>query len=283
MRGLVKLDLSKNDMDERGSEALRVLLTSPTCVLEDLNLEATDVDDEECVMLAEALCTNATVRHLNLSSNLIGKSELLNACMPELETGPEALAEMLKVNKTIISLNLSWNSIRGDSAVTLAASLAHTTTLTFLNLGQNSLSCAGSQEIGRALFANTSVTNLDLSYNQVSIKGAMVIASALKVNNTLTNIRLDGNVVGRLGSECLVSALRENASADKHTSLSLVECDCVVEDKSIFDPQFPTKPAPDAPMDLKRNPPYLLNLSLPYGYMVAKELLRLANSKDGCK
>jgi hypothetical protein len=211
-----------------------------------------------------------------MSNNLLGKSELLNACMPELTTGPEALADMLGVNKSITHLDLSWNSIRGDSAVAFAGALPDTAALKTLNLSNNSFSCAGSQEIGRSLFKNKSITELDLSYNQVSIKGAMVIASALKKNPSLSRIILDGNVVGRLGSECLVSALRENASPDAHTTLSLVECDCTKEDRSVFDPQYPTKPVMDEPKDPKRNPPYVLDLAKPYGYVRAKRARRRA-------
>ena len=51
----------------------------------------------------------------------------------------------------------------------------------------------------------------------------------------------------------------------------------------MFDPRFPTKPNKEELEDAKKNPPYVLDLSKPYGYMVASELLRLANSKDGCK
>lgn len=40
-------------------------------------------------------------------------------------TGGEAIAEMLLQNSELRDLNVSWNSIRGDSALTLGQSIAY--------------------------------------------------------------------------------------------------------------------------------------------------------------
>jgi hypothetical protein len=52
-----------------------------------------------------------------------GKSELLNVLHPDLITGGEAIGEMLRTNTTLTKLDLSWNTIRLDSAIAIALAL----------------------------------------------------------------------------------------------------------------------------------------------------------------
>jgi len=297
MSRLVHLELHHNDMDRKGAEALRMLLGSKTVKIEYLTLDHTDVDDEESVLLMNSLSNNNSLLALHLSNNLIGRAESLNTCQPGLITGPEATATMLGANTTLTYLDLSWNSIRGASAIALAQSLENNASLKYLNLANNSFSEAGSQYIGKSLLKNNCLETLNLSFNQVNTKGAMVIATAVKRNKSLRLLVLSGNVVGRLGSEHLVSALRENGNPN--FKLSLAECDVVAEDPTAFDVQYPTKPDhlveaevgpaskdPPAKVDPKKKPPpwgYELDLSKPYDYMVASELLHLANTKEGCQ
>ena len=201
MLNLLILELHENDMDKKGAEGLRALLTTDACTLEVLTLDHTDVDDDECCLLMDSLCENTTLKRLSLSHNLIGKGEALNTCQPGLTTGPEAVAKMLTCNKTLQYLDLSWNSIMGQSAVALAKALTSNSTLLELRLKQNSLNEDASQEMGRSLIDNKGLLVLDISYNQVTIRGAMIIATALRVNKTLRQVILDGNSVGRLGEE----------------------------------------------------------------------------------
>ena len=193
MESLMILELHENDMDKKGADGLRALLTTETCKLEVLTLDHTDVDDDECCLLMDSLCKNKTLTRLSMSHNLIGQSEALNTCQPGLTTGPEAVAKMLGCNKTLKYLDLSWNSIMGESAVALAASLVDNSTLLELNLKQNSMSEDASQEMGRSLIDNKGLQVLDMSHNQVTIRGAMIIATALRVNKTLNKLILDGN------------------------------------------------------------------------------------------
>ena len=287
MNRLVHLELHHNDMDRKGAEALRNLLCCDTVNIEYLTLNHTDVDDEECVLLMDSLQSNSSLRSLHLSNNLIGQAESLNTCKPNLITGPEATAGMLLVNTTLTHLDLSWNSIRGASAIALAQSLADNCSLKYLNLANNSFAEYGSQYIGRSLLKNTALQTLDLSYNQINAQGAMVVATAIKKNTTLQSLILDGNVVGRIGSEHLISSIRENASSGHGFKLSLAECDVVHEDPTVFDMQYPTKPDPLLLVESDPKKPlvwgYVLDLAKPYDYMVASELLHLANSKEGCQ
>ena len=63
------------------------------------------------------------MRTLGLASNKIGNNEMLNSVQPDFKTGGEAVAEMLLINSTLTELDLSWNSIRLESAIALGTSL----------------------------------------------------------------------------------------------------------------------------------------------------------------
>lgn len=60
-------------------------------------------------------------------------------------TGAESIAAMLVTTSTLRSLDLSWNSLRMDSAVAVAQSLRHNHSLESLRLGYNSFSDFASQ------------------------------------------------------------------------------------------------------------------------------------------
>lgn len=78
-----------------------------------------DVDDKVARNLAEAFRENESVKTLGLAHNMIGTYETLRTTQPDFKTGAESLADMLLFNCTITELDLSWNSIRLDSAVAL--------------------------------------------------------------------------------------------------------------------------------------------------------------------
>lgn len=55
-----------------------------------------------------------------------------------------------QTNITLTSLDLSWNSVRMDSAAALGRSLAHNRALVELRLAHNCLADAGTQAVGNS-------------------------------------------------------------------------------------------------------------------------------------
>ena len=100
----------------------------------------------------------------------------------------------------------------------------------------------------------------------------MVLANAFKTNDSLTELVLDGNRIGKRGGESLMAAVMRSQTAERFVSVSLKNCDLDFVDHSTsgFNPMEPT---------LKTQ----LTLSRPYDMMVASELLRLANTRLGCR
>lgn len=145
LKALERLNLSENEVGERSSKKLLRYLIDPSCLLKSLTLAKADVDDEECRHIMEALEVNRSVTELDVSNNLIGRSEQLNIVQPDLVTGGEATGAMLRVNTTLKTLNLRWNSLRAGSAMEIAQALADNSTLTHLDLSQNAFADMPSQ------------------------------------------------------------------------------------------------------------------------------------------
>ena len=111
-------------------------------------------------------------------------------------------------------LDLSNCALREGGGQAIAAVLRENRTLTNLNLGSNSLGEGGAQAIAAALRVNTTLTNLNLGDNRLGegeIK-AQAIAAALRVNTTLTNLNLYGNRLGEGGGQAIVDVLRVNTT-----------------------------------------------------------------------
>lgn len=269
METLTFLDLSFNKIDEC-SQTIMDYLRSSSCKLRSLILNGADVDDQECVNLASAISQNKSLKTLSLSRNLIGKAELLNVLHPDLVTGGEALGQMLRTNNTLTKLDISWNSIRLDSAVALSKSLEVNQTLRVLLLGYNSFGDMPSQYLGKALKVNKSLTELDLESNSINPKAATVLANAISFNETLLKLNINGNTLGKIGAQALVAAIQRSSTESRKLQVSFVNCDCNKDDDNIFSAANP-------------HGTWRMNLREPYGQMVASECLYLANYKAGCR
>eukprot|EP01041_Mallomonas_annulata_P008375 gene8375-17271_t len=226
---LTHLDLSFNKIDE-SSELITSYLMVPHCA---------DVDDGECCNIAKALHLNESVTTLSLTNNLIGSNETRNFTNPNLVTGPEAIGAMLLKNRTLTSLDLSWNFIRKDSAVTIAEALLVNKTLKRLLLANNGFGDHATKLLGQSLKKNISLRELDLSFNALTPCAAAVLANSLVLNEFITSLDVRGNVLGRIGSQALVAAVQRVSTFQRTLSVSFGNCDCEVEDSNVFDPKQP--------------------------------------------
>ena len=268
-KSLTHLDLSFNKMDD-SSAAIMDFLRSEECKLFTLLLNGADVDDVECKNIADAMSHNQSIKTLGLSKNLIGIDEALNVLNPSLITGGEALGDMLRSNHTLTELDLSWNSIRLESAIAIAVALEKNTTLKTLLLGYNSFGDMPSQVLGRTLKTNTGLTVLDLEYNSITPKAATVLANAISFNGTLLKLNINGNILGKIGAQALVAAIQRSSRENRALQVSFINCDCVMDEGNIFSAGNP-------------HGTWRLNLKEPYGQMVAAECMYLANYKAGCR
>jgi Ran GTPase-activating protein (RanGAP) involved in mRNA processing and transport len=146
--------------------------------------------------VADALKVNTALQSLDLWSNSIGAE------------GAIVLADALKENTGLQSLNLGSNSIGAEGAKALADALKVNTALQSLNLWSNSIGAEGTKALADALKVNTGLQSLNLNGNYIGDEGTKALADALKVNTGLQSLNLDSNSVGAEGAEALADALK---------------------------------------------------------------------------
>jgi len=149
-------------------------------------------------LLAQALKINTTLISLDLSNNMS------HGCAQD-------LFEMLKENKTLASLNLSSSRINHEDTQGLAEALKKNKALTHIDLSLNNIS-DGVEDLAEALKGNKTLTHLDLHFSCINEVGAKDLAEALKKNNALVYLNLRENRIGCDGAQSLAEALIENRS-----------------------------------------------------------------------
>ncbi|KAF9536772.1 hypothetical protein EC957_009735, partial [Mortierella hygrophila] len=163
-------------------------------------LASTIIGGRDFGILADALKTNSTLTTLDLRGNSIGSD------------GAKALAEALKTNSILTTLDLGGNSIGSDGAKALAEALKTNSTLTTLNLWYNSIGSDEAKALAEALKTNSTLTTLNLERNSIGSDGANALAEALKTNSTLTTLNLESNSIGSDEAKALAEALKTNST-----------------------------------------------------------------------
>jgi hypothetical protein len=202
---LLELNLSKNEIGDVSSDALAQYLKDPACTLQRLVMQTADVDDFEAAPFIDAVKENRSLLELDLTDNLIGGAENLNTVMPDLITGSEAIADLLREpDIRLHTLKLPWNMIRLDGGVDLCSSLTENTTLTYLDLSYNSLGNDGGTALGMALERNTTLATLIIANNNIDAVACFTICNGVIHNRHLTKIVFDGNPIAEQGARALM-------------------------------------------------------------------------------
>ena len=180
--------------------------------------------------LADSLMDNKTLNDLLLSGNAWGndtvrilagylkRSVSLSSFHLNVsdigDAGATALAEVLRTNTTLNSLDLCRNPGIGNPGVmSLCEALKVNTTLSSLNLSGTGISDAGVLSLVEVLKTNTSsLTSLSLSEIKISHHSVKSIAEVLRVNSTLKELKFEGNNVGSDGAELIAESLKANTT-----------------------------------------------------------------------
>ncbi|XP_029603876.1 NACHT, LRR and PYD domains-containing protein 12, partial [Salmo trutta] len=239
---LRELDLSYNDLGDRGMELLCVGLTSPLCNIQTLVLDRCELTYESFETLASALQTpNSPLRELDLSYNDLGdrgvkllcvgltsplcniQTLVLDHCKLAYESC-EALASALQTpNSPLRELDLSYNDL-GDRGVELlcvglTSPLCNIQTLV---LGQCGLTEGCCSDLASVLSSpNSQLKQLELRDNDLQDSGVTLLSAGLEDPDCkLHTLGLSGCLVTEEGCAALSSALRSNPSHLKELDLS---------------------------------------------------------------
>lgn len=172
-----ELDLSKEDLKPKDICNLsKGLKHNKSIVTLNLSENSCGYKDKGIIALADSLKYNLRLTSLDLTMTQIGIKGFI------------ALAKALRFNRVLINLNLSMNCIFTVSSkknikkslASWAKTLRINTALASLNLAVNSLSNLGATRLANALIQNQALTYLDLTWNNICDKGIIALTSAVR-------------------------------------------------------------------------------------------------------
>ena len=190
--------------------------------------------------------------------------------------GAASVARSLVTNASLTSLNAAWNGFGGlesapepesnpvDPAVMATFVDANTTRVEQTASGGASLSM---QAISEWLTQSRALRSLDLSHNRISAEGSIVLAAGLEACACVDVLKLDGNPIyaGGARSVWLASALSSDAF-NLRRLLSLSEC-------GLSSGQTAWSPAEPAGK-------YCLDMRLSYAHTICRTIMRIAANND---
>ena len=228
IKGLKRLNISRNKMDDDGSDALAALVEAEDCQLESLIMQVSDVDDFEGEVFVRKLMQNKSITEIDMSDNLLGRAENLRTTMPEMVTCTEAFADMLSDKDCILKkLTLAWNTIRQQSAVCLSKSLRANRSLTHLDISFNAFGTEGGEALGDALMENVSLKYLNVASNGITASACFTISTGCIENQALHRLIMDNNPIGEAGANAIMIVPLQVGARCK---VSLEKCNVAMSD-----------------------------------------------------
>ena len=172
---------------------------------EQLNLAYGHLKEEDCPTISEALGKTRRLTLLDLRGNdRVG------------DDGAKLLAEGLRTNRTVTTIDLSGCHIGDEGLGHLCEALKVNKALHTLLLGLNpDISHVGAAKLGEALQHNKTLRAVSLYRCNIGDEGAAHLAQALEQNSTLESLTLFNNNIGNDGAQKLLDSLNQNDTLQK--------------------------------------------------------------------
>ncbi|XP_062395994.1 NACHT, LRR and PYD domains-containing protein 12-like [Sardina pilchardus] len=195
---LRELDMSDNDLQDKGVDPLFEALGDPQCKLEILRLAGCKLTEESCKAVASALQSLVSLTELDLSHN-----DLKDSGVQLLSIG------LSSPHCKLQTLRLAGCKLTGKSCKAVASALQSLVSLTQLDLSDNDLKDSGVQLLSTGL-SNThcKLQTLRLSGCLITHEGCSFLSSAFKSNPSyLKQLDLSYNHPGDSGVRELTDRL----------------------------------------------------------------------------
>lgn len=176
-----------------------------TTSLTHLALPGNLIDDDLTKILVQNLMLNKTISQLDLAHNKIGNSGARKIAKYILQTqilthlnlndncisydGSRFLAQALKVNKSLISLELALNRLDDKAGSKLCLDLLNNNSgLEYIGLSANQLGNMFCESLAEFVNVNESIQSVDVSCNNIQESNAETLMESLEKNPNITKI-----------------------------------------------------------------------------------------------
>lgn len=197
---LESLELIDVKLDHRDCCVLNTLLSSPLCILRDLNVSNNELHPPSLAVLIEALNNNATLEDISLEGNMLSLENI------------ELLGQVLCNHPTLVKVNISNSEIDAQGATVVARSLSSDSCrLTTLKIARNPrIGEKGAIELAKMLANNSVLSYLHCSNINLGYVGAEAMAEAICKNSTLKRLTVADESMGEDGALLLASVVETN-------------------------------------------------------------------------
>lgn len=170
-----------------------------------LSLAYGSLTDEGVGEAATFVRDNPFTKYLDLRGNNVGVK------------GVTSIANGIKLNRSLRSLNLKWNAIGRDTTgvAALCEALKANLTIRNVDLQNNQINNHGARHLAEMLKINTAITHLHLGWNDLGPDGGLHLLEGLQRNSTLIECQLSGSKVGETTLHEVAFILRRNLAAAK--------------------------------------------------------------------
>jgi hypothetical protein len=217
-------DEIKNDdiLNDNEMQELAIFIgTNPP--LEILVISDNDIQMLGVTYIAEAMLHNTNLKQLSLARNNIDNYVGVPSSLAF-----EAIAKMLRENKSLEILNLNLNDLSGDKNYSIAMALAYNNTLNSIGLNCCSIDDYHLWHLKNSLAVNGVLKLLDISDNEIT-KGQH-IADIIRQNKLLKVMRISGNSPIQ-NVDSIISAIK---TTDNLVELGIVWCGLAIEDVALI-------------------------------------------------
>jgi len=206
--GVSTLMLADNELGCEGCAAIAVAMRS-NVTLTELSLARNNINARGVRQLAEVLKHNTTLSILSLGSNPLGSEgyAAFSMCLAHKTRGlskidlsdtglderaMKHLGDGLRENSSILSIDVSKNSIGDTGSVVLGDMLSSVevlhvnSSLSQINASSNKITANGAKRFLEAIQVNGAILDLDLSGNEIDNKTLDDVENWLKINRKLS-------------------------------------------------------------------------------------------------